>query len=81
MASEAEVLAAEAAVKAEWEQLCTEIGLKKAPITVISPTNHRLLRAAIDAADAVRTLATERTLQADYTRHPHCTTVNHAGHE
>lgn len=25
--------------------------------------------------------ATERTLRADYTRHPHCTTINHVGHE
>lgn len=81
MASDAQVIAAEAAVKAEWERICVEMGLTQAPIVVISPTNPRLLSAAIDAAETVCTQATERMLRADYTRHPHCTIINHVGHE
>lgn len=36
--------------------------------------------AAADQIDRL-TSSTERTLRADYTRHPHCTTTNPVSHE
>lgn len=54
MASDEQVTAAERAVRAEYDKICDEMGMTTGPVTVVSPTNPRLLRAAIDAAESVR---------------------------
>jgi hypothetical protein len=81
MASDAEVKAAEVAVRIEHDKICTEMGLTQTPVTPISPTNPRLLNAAIDAAEAARNQHAERLLGEYLSYHPDCTTVNHVPHE